>query len=71
MNYGSNDRKVIIKIDQLGRPTIEAQNFAGVGCEAATAPIEKALAGGSGVTRVLKPEWHNEETAAEQVRESW
>jgi hypothetical protein len=67
----SDQKKVTIKIDPLGRPTIEAHGFAGVGCEAATAPIEKALAGGNGVdVREFKPERYAEEQS-EQARQSW
>lgn len=60
-------KRVKVVIDPLGNPTVEAINFFGVGCEAATAPIEKALAGGAGgVTRVMKPEWGMAEVAGEQ-----
>lgn len=71
MNYGSNQRKVSLVIDQLGRTKIEAHGFAGVGCEAATAPLEKALSGGNGVdVREFKPERYQEDQTA-QVRENW
>lgn len=71
MNYGSNQRRVAIKIDPLGRTTVEAQGFMGVGCEAATAPLEKALSGGNGVdVREFKPERYQEDQTA-QVRENW
>lgn len=64
----TEQRKIQITIDPLGNPKVEAQNFNGVGCEAATAGIEAALAGGGGgVTRELKPEWHNTETEQEQM----
>jgi len=64
-------KRVTVKIDQLGRPTVEAHGFQGVGCEAATKPIEGALAGGQGVDRVLKPEWHNIATEGEEEQVRW
>ena len=70
MNYGS-DKTITIVIDQLGRPKIEAHGFAGVGCEAATAPIEKALAGGDGaISREFKPERYAEEQT-ERATQEW
>jgi len=55
-----SERKIIVTVDALGKPTIEAVGFNGVGCSDATKAIEMALAGGDGeVSRVLKPEWHN------------
>lgn len=67
-------KRVKVTIDQLGQPKVEAIGFYGIGCEAATAPIEKALTGGSGgVERVMKPEWGMAEaqTEEEQNRLTW
>jgi hypothetical protein len=55
----STEKKIKITIDPLGKPTVEAIGFNGVGCEAATSNIEKALAGGQGMERTFKPEWAN------------
>jgi hypothetical protein len=51
-------RKIIIKIDPIGTPTVEAVGFNGSDCAAATEGIERAL-GGAG-DRTLKPEYYNE-----------
>lgn len=65
-------RQIKIKIDPLGNPTVEADGFNGVGCEAATKPIEDALSGGAGgFDRVLKPEWNNSDTEQEQHVTRW
>jgi hypothetical protein len=65
-------KRVKVVISPLGVPTIEAIGFNGVGCTDATAPIERALAGGNGsVDRVLKPEWYSTETAQEQEQVRW
>ena len=65
-------RQIKIKIDPLGNPVVEAVGFNGVGCEAATKPIEDALSGaGGGFDRVLKPEWNNSETDQEQHARNW
>ena len=50
-------RKIHVRIDQLGVPTIEAEGFAGVGCEAATRPIESALTNGE-ISREVKGEYY-------------
>lgn len=52
-------KKINVTIDQLGNPKIEAEGFAGIGCEAATAPLERVLAptGDGQMTRVMKDEW--------------
>lgn len=59
-------KSIQVTIDPLGNPTVEAVGFNGIGCEAATKPIEDALAGRAGVDRVLKPEWVNTEEVTEQ-----
>lgn len=56
-----NVKRIKITIDPLGNPTVEAEGFNGMGCEAATKGIEDALAGKSGFDRVMKPEAFNEE----------
>ena len=52
--------KIIVKIDALGNPTVEAEGFQGVACEDATRPIEEILSGAGGVTKEFKPEWAQE-----------
>ena len=51
------DKRVAVRIDRMGNVNVEAIGFMGVGCEAATSPIERALSGGEGVERTMKPEW--------------
>jgi hypothetical protein len=59
-------KRITVKIDPLGNPTVEAHGFNGVGCAAATAGIESALnSAASDATRVIKPEWLNPETVGE------
>jgi hypothetical protein len=62
--------KILVTVDPLGKVTIEAQGFSGSSCEAATAGLEAALAGGSGMERTFKPEWveSGETTEEEHVR---
>lgn len=69
----SEQPTITVKIDPLGRSTVEANNFTGTGCEAATQGIEKALAGGkANVSKVIKPEWHEAEQAGQEVHQkSW
>jgi hypothetical protein len=63
-------KQIKITISPLGTPTVEALNFNGVGCEAATKPIEEALAGKSGVAhREMKPEYYN--AAEAEVKQTW
>lgn len=66
------DKKVTITIDALGNPKVEAHNFQGQSCAAATGGLEKMLSGGGGVTTEFKPEWTQEDsTAQQQVTQSW
>lgn len=66
-------KKIKVTIDQMGNPKVEAEGFAGVGCEAATAPIEKALASaGATATREMKSEYYSsEEAGQEQHQTQW
>lgn len=68
-----SERKITIKIDRLGRPTVEAHNFNGVGCTDATRAIESALAGsGQEPARVYKPEWANDAEQEQGVhQQAW
>jgi hypothetical protein len=67
-----DDKKIKITIDPLGKPVVEAVGFHGVGCAEATSNIEKALAGSNvPTTRVIKPEWHEMETEAEEQTLKW
>ena len=63
-----SDRKIVVKIDAMGNPTVEAQNFEGMDCTSATAGIEAAL-GGTG-ERTLKAEYYEEGDEKEEVTES-
>ena len=48
-------RSIHVRVSPDGGIVVEAQGFAGRGCEAATAAIEAAL--GKSVSRVRKPEF--------------
>jgi hypothetical protein len=75
MNMGMStggERKIKVKIDPLGNPTVEAVGFNGVGCADATKAIEQALSGnGAPNTRVLKPEWHQMESEGQHNTVTW
>lgn len=65
-------KKVVVTIDPMGNPAVEAFGFSGQGCEAATKAIEQALAGEGGMERTYKPEWtatgnNNQQT----IKQSW
>ncbi len=62
-------KNVTVTISPTGKVKVEANGFNGVGCAEATAQLEKALAGGSGFDRVLKPDWYNTEDATEVEQE--
>ena len=51
-------QKQKVKIDPLGRPTIDAEGFGGQGCLAASKPIVDALSGGKAgaIVTAMKPE---------------
>ena len=76
-----SNRRIIVTIDGMGNPKIEADGFAGMGCVQlnarincinATAPIEKALPGGAGgVEREMKPEWHQSEETNQSEQVTW
>jgi hypothetical protein len=65
-----NARKIVVKIDPLGNPTVEAVGFNGLGCQEATRGLEQAL-GGTLDQRTLKPEAYNEGDENQQVHQSW
>lgn len=66
------EQKLKLKIDPLGRPTVEADGFNGIGCEAATAGIEAALSSGDvKVSREIKDEWHQTEEAGVHQEQHW
>ena len=54
-------KTISIKIDPLGKPTIEASGFTGEACLSATKPLEDALSGGVPVERVEKAELYETE----------
>lgn len=57
MNMASQ-KQIVITIERDGSTKIDAQNFAGVGCEKATKALEVALVGdaSSSIDRKPKPE---------------
>ena len=63
------NERIIVKIDALGNPTVEADGFTGTACEDATRPIEEVLAGSGGVTKEYKPEW--QQKAHLTVNQGW
>lgn len=60
-----NGKKIIVKIDKAGRPTIEAQGFTGSSCQQATKPLEDAFRGAK-VDTTLKDEFHQMDTTTDQ-----
>jgi hypothetical protein len=62
-------RSIEISFDEVGKPTIEAKGFNGIGCKAATQSLEVLLAGApaSDSDRRPKPEMFNP-AAATQVQ---
>jgi len=54
--YNTPGKTVEVIIAPDGSVKIDAKGFNGMGCTEATAAIEKALSGGAGVQRSLKPE---------------
>lgn len=64
-------KRIKIKIDPLGNPTVEAEGFAGEDCTSATRGLEQALSGTAGATRELKPEYYTEGGEDQQVHQSW
>lgn len=64
-------KQVIITINRDGTSTIDAQNFAGVGCEKATKALEMALVGaqgGSDVDRKKKPDFYASNQSTNTVK---
>jgi len=60
--------QVIITIDAVGRPTIEAKGFVGKGCDAATKVFEEALTdGGADVIKEYKPEYYKTPQVKDQT----
>lgn len=67
----TGQRKVVVTIDQMGNAKIDAQNFVGVSCDAATQPIEQALSGAAAVeVRDNKMEYYSQGTEIEQ-QQTW
>lgn len=66
-----SDQKIRITIDPVGNKKVEAEGFVGTSCEAATAHIEQALAGGKPNMgdREYKPEYS--QSADVQAEQSW
>jgi hypothetical protein len=62
-------KSIEITFDEIGKPTIEAKGFNGVGCKAATQSLEVLLAGApaSDSDRKPKPEMFNS-SAAKQTQ---
>lgn len=63
-------KQIKVTIDPMGNPKVEALGFSGTSCEAATAPIEDALAGKPGAgDRTYKPEYS--ESNQTEVQQGW
>lgn len=64
-------KKITVKIDKLGNPTIETEGYIGAECKEATKNIEELFAGGGGVSTEYKEEWSqvdsNQEAQTEKV----
>ena len=61
------DKKITIDIGTDGSVTVEAHNYNGVGCKAATEAIERALADKEG-DRTFKPEYDSTRKTTTQQR---
>jgi hypothetical protein len=59
-----SDKKILVKIDPIGRPTIETVGFTGGACKVASQSIVNAFRGAE-LNEVEKPELHLMETEAE------
>ena len=66
-----SERRISVRISPIGNAVVEAQGFNGMGCEAATSPIERALSGGNVETRVTKPEFYQDESEQQEQHLSW
>ncbi len=55
-------KRIIVKIDCIGNPVVEAEGFIGDSCVSATKPIEEALSGGAANVVHEKPEMHQPNT---------
>lgn len=65
-------KTIKITVSPLGKPSVEAVGFNGVGCTEATANIEKALAGSNEpTTRVMKPEYYETEEVEQTQGMKW
>ena len=60
--------KIKVKISPLGDVTFEGVGFEGQSCTAATEPLERALAGGKGMSREYKPEWNISEDESQHEK---
>lgn len=56
-----SNKNIVFKISPLGKIEVEANNFNGVGCEAASKPFIDKLSGAGDVKTEYKQEWANEE----------
>lgn len=65
-------KKVVVTIDQMGNPVIEAIGFNGQGCASATKSIEQALAGSGGVETTYKDEWASGGGCVQEgIKQTW
>lgn len=65
-------RTIKVTVSPLGKPTVEAVGFNGVGCTEATSSIEAALAGSNEpTTRVMKPEYYETESVEQTQGMTW
>jgi hypothetical protein len=59
-------KQIRIKVDAVGNVKVDAENFQGVGCEAATQVFELAFAGRR-TDSTTKPEYYEQENVAQAV----
>lgn len=69
MSYG--EKKITLVIDPLGRTKMEGHGFQGTECDAAMAPIEKALAGDIAMEKEYKEQWATGENTQQADLQQW
>jgi hypothetical protein len=69
MSYG--EKKITLVIDPLGRTKMEGHGFQGTECDAAMAPIEKALAGEASMQKEYKESWATDATNQNADLQQW
>ena len=62
-----NQKNVVVTIAADGEVLIEANNFKGVGCKAATKELQKVLAAGGDVEEKRKPDYFQSSTGTGKI----